>query len=319
MRSSSDARILPSIKPFRFAITATRAESGDAWRAKARRIEELGYDTLLITDHITQQLAPIPAMAAALEATTRLRVGSYVFSNDYRNPVMLAKEIATLDVLSGGRVEFGLGAGWYQRDYDMLGLPYDPPGKRVSRMIEAVALIDRLFAEGSVDASGEFYTVHGATVLPKPVQRPRPPLMIGAGGPRMLRFAARHADIVALNPRFDANAQPVISDLTRGETERKLARLRTEAGERLDRVELNIFIVDAGVTDEPRSLFDALATRLKGAAAQVVDSPFFLYGSHADLKRQLLARRERLGITYFGLPEKAMEPFAPLVRELRAV
>jgi len=232
---------------------------------------------------------------------------------------MLAKEIATLDVLSGGRVEFGLGAGWYQRDYDMLGLPYDPPGKRVSRMIEAVGLIDRLFIEDSVDASGEFYTVHGATVLPKPVQRPRPPLMIGAGGPRMLRFAARHADILALNPRFDANAQPVISDLTRGETERKLTRLRAEAGERLDRVELNIFIVDAGVTDEPRSLFDALATRLKGAAAQVVDSPFFLYGSHADLKRQLLARRERLGITYFGLPEKAMEPFAPLVRELRAL
>lgn len=319
MRSSSDGRILPSIKPFRFAVTATRAESGDAWRAKARRIEELGYDTLLLTDHITQQLAPIPAMAAALEATTRLRVGSYVFANDYRNPVILAKEIATLDVLSGGRVEFGLGAGWYQRDYDMLGLPYDPPGKRVSRMIEAVGLIDRLFIEDSVDASGEFYTVHGATVLPKPVQRPRPPLMIGAGGPRMLRFAARHADILALNPRFDANAQPVISDLTRGETERKLTRLRAEAGERLDRVELNIFIVDAGVTDEPRSLFDALATRLKGAAAQVVDSPFFLYGSHANLKRQLLARRERLGITYFGLPEKAMEPFAPLVRELRAL
>jgi probable F420-dependent oxidoreductase len=319
VRSSSDGRILPSIKPFRFAVTATRAESGDAWRAKARRIEELGYDTLLLTDHITQQLAPIPAMAAALEATTRLRVGSYVFANDYRNPVILAKEIATLDVLSGGRVEFGLGAGWYQRDYDMLGLPYDPPGKRVSRMIEAVGLIDRLFIEDSVDASGEFYTVHGATVLPKPVQRPRPPLMIGAGGPRMLRFAARHADILALNPRFDANAQPVISDLTRGETERKLTRLRAEAGERLDRVELNIFIVDAGMTDEPRSLFDALATRLKGAAAQVVDSPFFLYGSHADLKRQLLARRERLGITYFGLPEKAMEPFAPLVRELRAL
>ena len=319
MRSSSDGRILPSIKPFRFAITATRAESGDAWRAKARRIEELGYDTLLVTDHITQQLAPVPAMAAALEATTRLRVGSYVFANDYRNPVMLAKEIATLDVLSGGRVEFGLGAGWYQRDYEMLGLPYDPPGKRVSRMIEAVALIDRLFVEDTVDASGEFYTVHGATVLPKPIQRPRPPLMIGAGGPRMLRFAARHADIVALNPRFDANAQPVLSDLTRGETERKLARLRAEAGERLDRVELNIFIVDAGVADEPRSLFDSLATRLKGAAAQVVDSPFFLYGSHADLKRQLLARRERLGITYIGLPEKAMEPFAPIVRELRAL
>src|SRR5207302_3509611 len=115
-------------------------------------IEEIGYDTLLVTDHLTPQLAPIPAMAAALEATTRLRVGSYVFANDYRNPVMLAKEIATLDVLSGGRAELGLGAGWYQRDYDMLGIPYDPPAKRVSRLIEAVALIDRLFAEDSVDA-----------------------------------------------------------------------------------------------------------------------------------------------------------------------
>src|SRR5205823_2201807 len=205
----------------------------------------LGYDTLLITDHLAQQLAPIPAMAAALEATTRLRVGSYVFANDYRNPVMLAKEIATCDVLSGGRVEFGLGAGWYQRDYDMLGLPYDPPATRVSRMIEAAAL-------------------------------------------------------------------------TIGEVERKLARLRSEAGARLAEVELNIFIVDAGVTDEPRSLFDGLATRLKGVAAQLVESPFFLYGSTADLKRLLLERREQLGITYYGLPEKAMEPFAPLVRELRA-
>jgi len=319
VRSSSSARILPSIRPFRFAITAGRAESGDAWRAKARRVEELGYDTLLITDHITQQLAPIPAMAAALEATTRLRVGSYVFANDYRNPVMLAKEIATLDLLSGGRVEFGLGAGWYQRDYEMLGLPYDPPATRVSRMIEAVKLIDRLFAEDSVDASGAFYTVRGARLGPKPVQRPRPPLMIGGGGPRMLRFAARHADIIALNPRFTADAQPVLADLTTGAVERKLARLRAEAGDRLASVELNIFVIDAGVTDEPRSLFEAFATRLKGAATGIVDSPFFLYGSVADLQRQLLERRERLGITYFGLPDKAMEAFAPVVRELRGI
>ena len=318
MRSSSDARILPFIKPFRFAITASRAESGAEWRAKARRIEELGYDTLLITDHLVQQLAPVPAMTAALEATTRLRVGSYVFANDYRNPVMLAKEIATLDVLSEGRVEFGLGAGWYQRDYEMLGLPYDPPGTRVSRMIEAVTLMDRLFVEDSVDASGAYYTVHGARVLPKPLQRPRPPLMIGAGGPRMLRFAARHADIVALNPRFDANGQPVVSDLLTGEVERKLARLRAGAGARLAGVELNVFIVDAAVTEQRRSLLDGVATRLKSAAAHLVDSPFFLYGSIADLKRQLLARRERLGITYIGLPESAMEPFAPLVGELRA-
>ncbi|MEP7003063.1 MAG: TIGR03621 family F420-dependent LLM class oxidoreductase [Chloroflexota bacterium] len=304
------------MRPFRFAITTSKAESGAEWRAKARRIEELGYDVLLMTDHLTQLLAPIPAMAAALEATTTLRVGSYVFANDYRNPLMLAKEIATLDHLSGGRVELGLGAGWYVRDYEMLGIPYDRPGVRVSRMIEAVRLIDRLFAEGPVDASGSFYTVHGARLLPK---RPRPPLMIGGGGPRILRFAAEHADIIALNPQFDANGHPVLADLTTGATLRKLEVLRAALGERFAKVELNVFIVDAGVTDEPRNLLDAVATRLKGTAAQLVDSPFFLYGSVAGLKQQLLERREELGITYYGLPEKAMEPFAPLVRELRGL
>ena len=304
------------MRPFRFAITTTRADSGAEWRAKARRIEELGYDTLLMTDHLTQQLAPIPAMAAALEATTTLRVGSYVFSNDYRNPLMLAKEIATLDHLSGGRVELGLGAGWYVRDYEMLGIPYDRPGVRVSRMIEAVRLLDRLFAEDTVDASGPFYTLHGARLRQK---RPRPPLMIGGGGPRILRFAAEHADIIALNPQFNADGHPVLSDLTTGATLRKLDVLRGALGERFAKVELNIFIVDAGVTDEPRSLLDGIAMRLKGTAAQIVDSPFFLYGSVADLKRQLLERREQLGITYYGLPEKAMEPFAPVVRELRGL
>ena len=302
------------MRPFRFAITTSRADSGAEWRAKARRIEALGYDTLLITDHLTQQLAPIPAMAAALEATTTLRVGSYVLANDYRNPLILAKEIATLDHLSGGRVELGLGAGWYVRDYEMLGIPYDLPGVRVSRMIEAVRLLDRLFAEDTVDASGAFYTVHGARLLPK---RRRPPLMIGGGGPRILRFAAEHADIIALNPQFNADGQPVLSDLTTGATLRKLNLLRRVIGERFTAVELNVFIVDAGVSDEPRSLLDAVATRLKGTAAQLIDSPFFLYGSVAGLQRLLLERREQLGITYYGLPEKAMEPFAPVVRAMR--
>lgn len=302
------------MRPFRFAITAGSAESGADWRAKARRTEELGYDVLLITDHLTQQLAPVPAMAAALEATTTLRVGSYVFANDYRNPLMLAKEIATLDHLSGGRVELGLGAGWYARDYEMLGIPYDRPGVRVSRMIETVRLLDRLFGEETVDASGSFYTVHGARLLPR---RPRPPLMIGGGGPRILRFAAEHADIIALNPQFDANGQPVLSDLTTGATLRKLEVLRAARGDRFEQVELNAFIVDCGVTDEPRSRLDAVATRLKATAAQLIDSPFFLYGSTAELRRQLLERRERLGITYYGLPERALEPFAPLVRALR--
>jgi alkanesulfonate monooxygenase SsuD/methylene tetrahydromethanopterin reductase-like flavin-dependent oxidoreductase (luciferase family) len=183
-------------------------------------------------------------------------------------------------------------------------------------MIETVRLLDRLFLEDTVDASGAFYTVHGARLLPK---RPRPPLMIGGGGPRILRFAAEHADIIALNPQFNADGHPVLSDLTTGATLRKLDVLREALGDRFAKVELNVFIVDAGVSDEPRSLLDAIATRLKGTAAQLVDSPFFLYGSVAELKRQILERRERLGITYYGLPEKALEPFAPVVRELRGL
>ena len=295
----------------------SRAATGAEWRAKARRVEELGYDTLLITDHMTAQLAPIPAMTAALDATTRLRVGSYVFSNDYRNPVVLAKEIATLDVLSGGRVDLGIGAGWNVRDYRMLGIAYDPPATRVPRMMEAVRLIDRLLTEDSVDAKGRYYTVRGAKVLPKPIQRPRPPLMIGAGGPRLLRFAAEHADIVVLNPQFNAAGRPMLSELTAEATQRKIDDFRAAAGRRLERIELSIYVADAGVTDEPGSLFDGLATRLKGAVAQLVDSPFFLYGSVADLSSQLRERRERYGMSYVGVPERAMEPFAAVVRELR--
>jgi probable F420-dependent oxidoreductase len=317
VRSSSDARILPSIRPFRFAIATSRAASGPEWRAKARRVEQLGYDTLLITDHMTAQLAPIPAMTAALDATARLRVGSYVFSNDYRNPVLLAKEIATLDVLSGGRVDFGIGAGWNVRDYQMLGITYDPPATRVPRMMEAVRLIDRLLTEDIVDAKGRYYTIRGAKVLPRPVQRPRPPLMIGAGGPRLLRFAAERADIVVLNPQFNAAGRPMLSELTAAATQRKIDDFRAAAGTRLDGIELSIYVADAGVTDEPRSLFDGLATRLKGAVTQLVDSPFFLYGSVADIVSQLRSRRERYGMSYVGVPERAMESFAAVVRELR--
>ena len=280
-------------------------------------MEELGYDTLLITDHLTSQFAPIPAMTAALDATTRLRVGSYVFSNDYRNPIMLAKEIATLDVLSGGRVDFGIGAGWNVRDYAMLGITYDPPATRVPRMMEAVRLIDRLLTEDTVDAKGRYYSVTGAKVLPRPVQRPRPPLMIGAGGPRLLRFAAQRADIVVLNPQFNAAGRPMLSELTAEATRRKIDDFRAAAGARFDKIELSIYVADAGVTDRPHSLFEGVATRLKGAVTQIVDSPFFLYGSAADLVRQLRDRRERYGMSYVGVPERAMEPFAEVVRELR--
>ncbi|CAN5147520.1 LLM class F420-dependent oxidoreductase [soil metagenome] len=305
------------MRRFRFAVTATRAGSGAEWAAKARQIEELGYDVLLVTDHLSPQLAPIPALTAAAAATTRLRVGSFVFANDYRNPVMLAKEAATVDLLSDGRLEFGLGAGWATPDYEMLGIPYDTPGVRVARMTEALGLIRRCWAEDTVDHSGAHYTVRGTRVLPKPVQRPGPPLMIGGGGPVMLRLAAREADIVALAPQVDHEGRPLFGHLTLGATAKKLEALRKAAGARFETCELNAIVFDAGVTEDPTSVLEAVATRLKSAVTSVVESPYFLFGSLAQLRAQLLARRERLGITYYAVPEKVMVQFAPLARELQ--
>ena len=306
------------MRPFRFAVMASNATSADAWRAKARRVEQLGYGALLVVDHLGDQLAPVPALMAAFDATTRLRAGSFVFSNDYRNPVMLAKEIATLDHLSGGRVELGIGAGWMTRDYERLGIPYDPPAKRVDRLIEAVGLIDRLFTEASVDSFGTFYPVRGAALFPKAVQHPRPPLMIGGGGPRMLRFAARHADIVALAPQVNADGQPHVAHLTTASTAEKIATVRAAAGPRFDSIELNIIVFDAAIQDDAGSFIDGLAARLKAAVTTVIGSPYFLYGSLEKIRRELLERRERLGVSYYAIPEKIMEPFAPLARELAA-
>jgi len=303
-------------RPFRFAVIANNARSAEEWTAKARRAEELGYDVLLITDHMGSQLAPFPALALAAGVTTRIRLGSFVFANDYRNPVMLAKEAATLDVLSGGRLELGIGAGWSTWDYQQLGIPYDAPAVRVERMIEATRLIARLLSEDVVEHSGRHYTVRGARVLPRPLQRPRPPLMVGGGGPRILGFAARHAEIVALAPRVDLEGKPLLSDMSMGAAERKVARVREAAGARMGGIELNVIVFDADVAGSS-SLLASVATRLKAAASAVVDSPYFLFGSADEIRAALIRRRERLGVSYIAVPGAAMEALAPVIRDLR--
>lgn len=304
-------------RAFRFAVTARWAGSGQRWRDVARRAEDLGYDVLLVTDHMGAQLAPIPALMAAADATTRLRVGSFVFANDYRNPVMLAKEVATIDVLSGGRVEVGIGAGWSTRDYTELGIRYDAPAVRVSRLEESVVLLKRLLSETSVDHTGEHYTVRGARILPRPLQRPHPPLMIGGGGPRVLRLAARHADIVTFAPQVNASGRPRLDALTEKALAERVTRFRVAAGERAEHIELNVFVFDAAVTDRARSLMAAVSGYLRRAANGIVRSPFVLYGSRSSLRELLLERRERLGISYISVPGNAMREFAPIVAELR--
>jgi probable F420-dependent oxidoreductase len=304
-------------RPFRFAVTARFTRSGAHWRDIARRAEDLGYDVLLVTDHMGAQLAPIPALMAAADATTRLRVGSYVFANDYRNPVMLAKEVATLDVLSDGRVEVGIGAGWSMRDYQELGIPYAAPAVRVGRLEESVVLLKRLLSEEQVDHHGEHYTVRGVKLQPRPVQRPHPPLMIGGGGPRVLRLAAREADIVTFSPQVTAKGRPRLDALTEKALVERVLRFRGFAGARAERIELNVFVFDAAVTDRARSFMAAVGARLGRAANAVARSPFVLYGSRSSLRELLIERRERLGISYISVPGNAMREFAPIVAELR--
>jgi probable F420-dependent oxidoreductase len=311
----TDAPQGPLVRPFRFAVMAERGRSATHWSEVARRAEALGYDTFLMPDHITDQLAPVAALTAAAAATTTLRVGSFVFDNDYRNPVMLAKEATTLDLLSDGRLEFGIGAGWNTRDYRQLGIPYDTPKVRVDRTEEAIALIKRLWTEEKVTHEGAHYRVHEATVLPRPTQLPHPPVMIGGGGLRMLRIAAREAQIVALAPGVNARGGPNLRTVTTGSVGKRIATLRRSP--RFSELELNVIVFDAQVTDAARSIVDALAARLKSAVTAVVDTPFFMYGSHASLVEDLLARRERLGVSYIALPGKAMRGFGPVVAALR--
>src|SRR5450631_1248337 len=185
---------------FRFGVQLSKADSGPAWRATARKIEDLGYSTLFIPDHFEDQLGPLVALTVAAEATTELKVGSLVFGNDYRHPVVLAKEIATLDLLSGGRVEFGLGAGWMTTDYEQSGIAHDTSGTRIGRMEESLTIMKSLWSTGACTFAGEHYTVTGAVGAPLPHRRPHPPIIIGGGGRRVLGIAAREADIVGVNP-----------------------------------------------------------------------------------------------------------------------
>jgi probable F420-dependent oxidoreductase len=294
---------------------AERGRSAAHWREVAQRAEGLGYDTLLMPDHITDQLAPVAALTAIADATTTLRVGSFVFDNDYRNPVMLAKEATTLDLLSDGRLEFGIGAGWNTRDYRQLGIPYDPPKVRVDRFEEAVTLIKRLWTEEKVTHEGTHYHVRDAMVRPRPTQRPHPPVMIGGGGPRMLRIAAREAQIVALAPTLNPRGGARLRTVTVGSLEKRIAALRRAP--RFAELELNVIVFDAQVTDGARSLVDALTARLKAGVTAVVETPFFMYGSRASLVEDLLARREGLGNSYIALPGRAMRALGPIVAALR--
>ena len=304
------------MRPFRFGVTASIGSSAAAWRGLARRAEDLGYSSLLVPDHLGHQLSPIAAMAAAAAATTTLRIGGFVFANDFRHPLLLAREAATLDLLSDGRLELGLGAGWRTADYRQLGTAYDAPGRRIDRLAEAIGVVKRLLAGKTVTHAGPHYRLGAARVWPRPVQQPHPPIIMGGGGPRMLRLAAREADIVGFIPQFSPRGRPILTDVTEAALDRKVAIVREAASDRFERLELNLFIADAGVVGSGQPVPRLVLAAAKSAAVGLVGSPYVLYGTLAGLVDRLERRRERTGVSYYAVRQGSMEAMAPLVESL---
>jgi probable F420-dependent oxidoreductase len=301
---------------FRFGIQISSANSGAAWTDVARRAESLGYDVLIMPDHLDHQLSPLAALGAAAAVTSRIRLCSFVFANDYRHPLILAREAATLDLLSGGRFELGLGAGWMKSDYRALGLEYDPASARVDRLEEAVPIFKALMAGETVTHHGPAFSLERAVSGVPVTQKPRLPLAIGGGRPRMLRLAAREADIVGITTGFSRRGWPLISRGTESALSGQVALIREAAGERFEAIELNLWIASAGIAGRSNSIGGSVAAAAIGAAGAVYGSPYVLYGTLGSLRDLLLRRRDRLGISYYTLPARSMETMAPLVEAL---
>jgi probable F420-dependent oxidoreductase len=309
---------MPHPRRFRFGVQAATATSGPEWAAIARRAEELGYSTLFMPDHFGDQLAPVPALMAAAAATTELRVGALVLDNDYKHPLVLAKELATIDVLSGGRLEVGLGAGWMRTDYEEAGISYDAPATRVDRFEEGLAVITGLFGPEPLTFAGEHYRITGHQGLPKPVQDPRPPVLIGGGLKRMLSIAGRHADIVGINPTMPNGAVDAEATLsgTAELTDQKVAWVREAAGDRYDDLEINLLNFGCFLTDDRTALAEKLAPAFGLAPDDVLAFPHALVGTADEICEALEERRRRWDASYIVVQHDAMEAMAPVVARL---
>jgi probable F420-dependent oxidoreductase len=304
-----------SLRPFRFGIQQHRATSAEDWREKAKRAEALGYDILVVPDHIGQGvLSYAPALTAVADATTALGIGTLVLDNDFRHPALLAADATTLDVLSDGRFELGIGAGWDSADYEVSGIPFDPANIRVSRFEESVQIIKALFTNDSITFAGEYYSICDLKNYPSPVQQPHPPILIGAGGPRMLSIAAREADIVSIMPPgIGSGTTP---DLSASSMTRAVGRVRHSAGDRFDQLELSTLLQRLEVTDKARQAAEDLASQWDMTTDDAQETPWALIGTIDQIADKLRERRERFGLSYWILHDRFIDIFAPVVAEL---
>lgn len=310
---------------FRFGVINEHMTTRAAWLEGARRAEALGYATFLVRDHLRPdffgpQFAPFAALTAAAMATTTLRVGTLVIDNDFRHPAVLAKESATLDLLSEGRFELGLGAGWLAVEYAAAGMPFDPAGVRISRMEEAIAILKGLFGGGPVDFAGAHYAIDGLEGYPLPSQRPHPPLMIGAAAKRMLRIAGREADIVSIMTASVASGSLEVDPRARDwrRVAEQIEWIREGAGERFDRIELSTGC-DLIVTQDAAGETERYIQRQGWDGLTVEDvraMPNVFIGSVDEIVDAMERWREMLGISYYVVDDQDVEAAAPVVARL---
>ncbi|HET8568343.1 MAG TPA: TIGR03621 family F420-dependent LLM class oxidoreductase [Candidatus Limnocylindria bacterium] len=299
----------------RFATQTGGAPSGAVWLARARQVESLGYGTLAMPDHVVGGAwAPFPALAAAAVATTTLRLGTLVLDNDFRHPLLLAREAAVVDVVSNGRLELGVGAGWYDKDYASLGMSFDPGRVRVERLAEAISVLKRLFAGEELTHEGRYYRLAGATSKPATVQRPHPPIMVAGGGPVILDLAGREANIAALIAQAGPTGRLVDpGQVSFASGREKAARVRDAAKGR--DVELSCFL-DVVLTDDREKEIRAVAERAQVDATVVAGSMYRPIGTLDDVRRHIERVRDEVGVTYFCIRGPHVDECAPLVREL---
>lgn len=303
-------------RKFRFGVQGRSMGPRKEWLDTIRRVEDAGYSTFLVLDHFVRGLDPVAALGAAAIATSSLRLGSMVFDNDFRHPAVLAKAAATIDVLSEGRLELGVGAGWLREEYDQVGIPFDLAGVRIDRMTEAVRFLKRAFVEDEVSFSGEHYDMTGLRMPPKPVQMPHPPIVIGGGSKRILTVAGEEADIVGLTTRALPDGTKDVADMTAGSTRRKIRWVREAAGARFDDLELSAMVSDVIVTDDRAAAAGQLATKMNVTPEDVLSSPHMLVGSVDAMVEDLQRRREEFGLSYIVVVESNMEALAPVVERL---
>lgn len=305
-------------RKIRFGVEMLEPFGGMSWAESARRLEDLGYSTLFVADHFNEGYGPITAMAAAVAATSTLKVASAVFAPDFRHPAVLARELASIDLISNGRLEVGIGAGYMVEDFASSGIKMDPPGVRVDRMMEYVTVLRGLFGEGPFTFKGTHYNISALEGTPAPFTTGGPPIFIAGGGKRLLTFAATHAEIIGVNvslPSSEARAAAA-RDGVPASIDEKLAWIREAAGDRLEDIEIHDWVRYAHVTNDSAAIVSDLSGYLNADEEDVRSSPMVLVGDVGEIVERVHARRDRWGYSYFTIQQPVALEFADVVSRL---